>query len=81
MNWWQYILSVYFVVFAAVFVRVSTLVNRKRAELKVTRGLQTDESGRPLTYLRFLPDILTAAAIWPLALLWRGLHTFLRELM
>jgi len=81
MSWWQYLIDIYLVVFAVVFVRVSALVNRKRAELKATRGLQTDELGRPLTYLRFLPDILTAAAIWPFTALWRGIYTFLRELM
>ena len=74
-------MTVYFAVFAAVFVRVSTLVNRKRAELLTTRGLQTDETGRPITYLRFLPDILATSARWPITILWNGLYAFLRELM
>jgi len=81
MTWLQWLVSVYLTVFAAVFVRVSTLVNRKRAELKATRGLQTDELGRPITYLRFLPDILSSSARWPLTILWEGLYAFLRELM
>jgi hypothetical protein len=81
MNWWQYLLSSYLVVFAAVFSRVSVLVNRKRVELKNTRGLLKDETGRPITYLRFLPDILGTAARWPLSVLWNGLYSFLRELM
>lgn len=81
MTWWQYLLTFYFAVFAAVFFRVSVLVNRKRAELKATRGLMKDESGRPITYLRFLPDILGTAARWPLTILWNGLYAFLRELM
>ena len=81
MTWLQCILSAYFAVFAAVFVRVSALVNRKRAELLTTRGLQTDETGRPITYLRFLPDILATSARWPITILWNGLYAFLRELM
>lgn len=81
MAWWQYLLTIYFIVFAAVFFRVSTLVNRKRLELKATRGITTDESGRPLTYLRLLPDILKAAASWPVTVIWDGLYAFLRELM
>jgi hypothetical protein len=81
MQWWQYILSVYFTVFATVFFRVSVLVNRKRAELLATRGLVNDETGRPITYLRFLPDILKTAAQWPMTVVWDGLYAFLRELM
>lgn len=81
MTWWQYLLTVYLTVFAAVFFRVSALLNRKRADLKATRGLQTDELGRPITYLRFLPDVLSSAARWPLTILWNGLYAFLRELM
>ena len=81
MTWWQYLLSSYLAVFAAVFFRVSVLLNRKRAELKVTRGIKTDEAGRPLTYLRFLPGILATAARWPVTIIWGGLYAFLRELM
>lgn len=81
MSVWQYLLTFYAAVFAAVFLRVSILINRKRAELFITRGLQTDDSGRPLTYLRFLPDILASAARWPITILWSGLHPFLRDLM
>ena len=74
-------MAVYFAVFAGVFVRVSVLVNRKRAEMRTTRGLRRDEAGRPITYLRFLPDILMAAARWPITIIWNGLYAFLRELM
>ena len=81
MNWWQYLLSVYFAVFAGVFFRVSTLINRKRAQLRASKGLIKDEDGRPITYLRFLPDILRASAMWPVTVLWGGLYAFLRELM
>jgi hypothetical protein len=81
MTYWQYILSAYFAVFALVFFRVSTLVNRKRAELRATRGLLKDDSGRPITYARFLPTILGTAARWPVTILWGGFYAFLRELM
>ena len=81
MTWWQYLLTVYFAVFAAVFCRVSVLVNRKRAELRATKGLIKDELGRPITYLRFLPDILAGAARWPVTVLWFGFYAFLRDLM
>jgi len=81
MNWWQYILSAYLVVFAGVFFRVSALINRKRAELRAKSGLIRDESGRPITYARFLPDILGTAARWPVTVIWGGLYSFLRELM
>jgi hypothetical protein len=81
MTWWQYLLTVYLAIFALVFFRVSVLLNRKRAELKETRGLTKDESGRPLTYVRFLPGILGTAAQWPVTVLWDGLYAFLRELM
>lgn len=81
MNWWQWLLTIYFAVFAAVFFRVSVLVNRKRIDLRVTRGIVNDESGRPITYLRLLPDILKSAASWPITVLWDGLYSFLRELM
>ena len=81
MNWWQYLLTSYLAVFAAVFCRVSVIINRKRAELKATKGLVKDEVGRPITYVRFLPDIISAAARWPFTILWDGLYAFLRELM
>jgi hypothetical protein len=81
MNWWQYLLIFYAVIFAIVFLRVSILVNRKRAELKVTRGLMTDGEGRPLTYARFLPTIFGTSAQWPITVLWNGLYHFLRDLM
>jgi len=81
MNWWQYILSAYLAVFAGVFFRVSVLVNRKRTELRASKGLFKDEDGRPITYARFLPDILSSAARWPVTVLWGGLYAFLRELM
>ena len=74
-------MTVYFAVFAVVFVRVSTLVNNKRSELKITRGITQDESGHSLTYIRFLPTILAAAARWPITIIWNGLYAFLRELM
>ena len=81
MNWWQWILCTYFAVFAGVFFRVSVLINRKRAELFATRGMREDESGRRITYARFLPDILKSAASWPITVLWGGVYAFLRELM
>ena len=81
MTWWQYLLSSYLAVFAAVFGRVSVLINRKRAELRTTKGLFEDGDGRPITYMRFLPDILGTAARWPFSVLWNGLYAFLRELM
>lgn len=81
MDLWQYLLSIYLAVFAAVFCRVSVLVNRKRAELRKTRGLLKDELGRPITYVRFLPTILANAARWPVTVVWGGLYAFLRELV
>jgi uncharacterized membrane protein len=81
MNWWQSLLTAYAAIFALVFFRVSILVNRKRVELLVTRGIKEDQSGHPLTYLSFLPDILKAASSWPVTVLWGGLYAFLRELM
>lgn len=81
MTWWQYLLSAYSAIFAAVFFRVSVLVNRKRIELRATRGLLKDETGRPITYARFLPTILGTAARWPITVLWIGLDRFLRDLM
>lgn len=81
MSWWQYVLIIYFVVFAALFLRVSVLVNRKRTELRATRGIVSDELGHPLTYLHFLPDILRNVAFWPLDVAWGGLRGFFRGLM
>ena len=81
MNWWQYLLTFYAAIFAIVFFRVSILVNRKRSDLIATRGLLTDAEGKPITYARFLPTILAAAARWPATVLWDGLYAFLRELM
>jgi hypothetical protein len=81
MTWWQYTLTFYLAIFAIVFFRVSILVNRKRAELRATRGLLKDNDGNPITYARFLPTILAAAARWPATVLWDGLYAFLRELM
>lgn len=81
MNWWQYLITSYLAIFAAVFLRMSVILNHKRAELKKTRGITQDETGHPLTYLRFLPGLLGAAAQWPITVLWGGLYAFLRELM
>lgn len=81
MNWWEYLLTAYLAVFAAVFFRMSVIVNHKRAELKESRGLLKDEQGRPITYARFLPDLLGASARWPVTIIWLGLYAFLRDLM
>jgi len=81
MTWWQYLISFYVLIFGVVFFRVSILINRKRVELKATRGILNDAEGRPLTYARFLPTILATAASWPATILWDGLYAFLRELM
>ena len=81
MTWWQYLLTFYLAIFAAVFFRMSVILNNKRAELRQTRGLLKDNDGRPITYLRFLPSLLANAARWPVTVLWGGLYAFLRELM
>ena len=53
--------------------RYSVICNRLRKQLLISKGVKTD-------FASFLPQILWDAFRFPFAILWNGLHLWLKEL-